>query len=157
MTRTTHGKSSLCCNTSFSFFSVQLSILRIPWGFAGFREKRSCAEFLAVKGQNYCRQKGIWPQEVAGYDPDSEPKWFERYCTLRNVSAKHPPTVLIHGTADTDVPYEESDAMDKALPRHDAPHKFISVPGAGHALHVPENDRMRVFQETRAFVKEHLQ
>ncbi len=26
--------------------------------------------------------------------------------TVRNVSAKYPPTLLIHGTADTDVPYE---------------------------------------------------
>ena len=79
----------------------------------------------------YCRQNGIWPQEVTGHNPDTEPKWFDRYCPVRNVSAKYPPTVLIHGTADTDVPYEESDAMDKALTHFNVPHKFISVPGGG--------------------------
>lgn len=106
----------------------------------------------------YCRQKGIWPQEVAGHDPDSEAQWFEPYCPVRNISAKYPPTVLIHGTADTDVPWDESDAMDKALTLYQVPHKFISVPGAGHALQdVAENDKARIFEETMAFVKQHME
>jgi dipeptidyl aminopeptidase/acylaminoacyl peptidase len=82
----------------------------------------------------YCRQNGIWPQEVTGHNPDIDPKWFDRYCPARNVSAKYPPTVLIHGTADTDVPYEEADTMDKMLTRFKVPHKFISVPNGGHGL-----------------------
>ena len=52
----------------------------------------------------YCRQQGIWPKEVAGHDPDTEPSWFDPYCPVRNVTAQYPPTVLIHGSADTDVP-----------------------------------------------------
>ncbi len=105
----------------------------------------------------YCRQNGIWPQEVAGHDPDTEPQWFERFCPVRNVSAKYPPTVLVHGTADTDVPYAESDAMDKALSHFDVPHKFISVPGAGHVLYgVAESDRMLIYQVALTFVREHM-
>ncbi len=56
----------------------------------------------------HCRQQGIWPKEVAGHNPDDEPNWFDPYCPVRNVSATYPPTLLIHGTADTDVPHEES-------------------------------------------------
>jgi acetyl esterase/lipase len=105
----------------------------------------------------YCRQNGIWPQEVSGHNPDTEPKWFDRYCPVRNVSSKYPPTVLIHGTADTDVPYEESDAMDKALAHFKVPHKFISVPGGGHVLYgVAPSERARIYEETLAFVKEHV-
>lgn len=63
----------------------------------------------------YCRQHGIWPKEVAGHDPDRENHWFGPYCPVRNVSAAYPPTLLIHGTADTDVPYEESVKMDGKL------------------------------------------
>ena len=104
----------------------------------------------------YCRQNGIWPQEVTGHNPDTEPKWFDRYCPARNVSAKYPPTVLMHGTADTDVPYEEADTMDKALSRFKVPHKFISVPNGGHGLSgVPQNDRTRIYEEALAFVKGH--
>ena len=104
----------------------------------------------------YCRQNGIWPQEVTGHNPETEPKWFDAYCPARNVSAKYPPTVLIHGTADTDVPYEESEAMDKALTRFGVVHKFITVPGGGHVFHgVAESDRARIYEETLAFVKQH--
>lgn len=104
----------------------------------------------------YCRQNGLWPQAVTGHNIDSEPKWFDPYCPVKNVTAKYPPTVLIHGTADTDVPYEESDAMDKVLARFKVPHKFISVPGGGHVLFgVAPGDRTKIYDEALAFVKEH--
>lgn len=82
----------------------------------------------------YCRQQGIWPKEVAGHDPDAEAKWFDRYCPVRNVSKNYPATMLIHGTADTDVPYEESKKMDEKLTLARVQHEFITVPGAGHGL-----------------------
>jgi acetyl esterase/lipase len=105
----------------------------------------------------YCRQNGVWPQEVTGHNPDTEPKWFDRYCPVRNVSEKYPPTVLIHGTADTDVPYVESDDMDKALAHFHVPHKFISVPGGGHVLYgVAASDSTQIYEEALAFVKEHV-
>lgn len=105
----------------------------------------------------YTRQNGISLQEVAGHNPDTEAKWFESYCPLQNVSRRYPPTVLIHGTADTDVPYAESDAMDKALTHFKVPHKFISVPGAGHVLEgVADGEKARIFDEALAFVKEHV-
>ncbi len=112
---------------------------------------------LRGKFYRYCRQNGLWPQEVTGHNPDTEPKWFDPYCPVRNVTSKYPPTVLIHGTADTDVPYEESDAMDKALAKFNVPHKFISVPGGGHVLSgVAASDREKIYAEALAFVKEHV-
>jgi len=82
----------------------------------------------------YCRQNGLWSKEVAAHDPDSEPKAFDPYCPVRNLSARYPPTFLIHGTKDTDVPHEQAVMMNRELTRHGIPHEFISVPGAGHGL-----------------------
>lgn len=82
----------------------------------------------------YCRQQGIWPQEVAGLDPDKEPKKFAPYCPIRNVSDQYPPTLLIHGTRDTDVPYELSESMDKELAKHKVTHELLTVTDAGHGL-----------------------
>lgn len=82
----------------------------------------------------YCRQQGIWPSEVAGHDPDKEPKLFEAFCPVRNVTAKYPPTLLIHGTKDTDVPYEQSAVMAKELGRKGIEHELITVQDAGHGL-----------------------
>ncbi len=82
----------------------------------------------------YCRQNGLWPKEVTAHDPDTEPKAFDPFCPVRNLSDKYPPTLLLHGTKDTDVPHEQSVVMDRELSRHGVSHEFISVPGAGHGL-----------------------
>src|SRR5262249_46809491 len=82
----------------------------------------------------YCRQQGLWPKEVAGHDPDTENAWFDAYCPIRNVSRGYPPTLLIHGTNDTDVPYEQSKAMAAKLAEVGVEHELLTVPGAGHGL-----------------------
>jgi acetyl esterase/lipase len=82
----------------------------------------------------YCRQNGLWPLQVSGHDPHTEDKWFTPYCPIRDVTAKYPPTMLIHGSADTDVPYSLSKDMDAKLGKAGTVHEFITVEGAGHGL-----------------------
>lgn len=82
----------------------------------------------------YCRQNGLWPKEVTGHDPAAEPDWFDPYCPIRNVDARYPPTLLIHGTKDTDVPYDLSKSMAEELARKGVPNDLITVEGAGHGL-----------------------
>jgi len=82
----------------------------------------------------YLRQNGLWTKEVTGFDPVSEKAKLDPYCPVRNVSAECPPTMLIHGTEDTDVPYSLSVDMDKELSRQNVPHELVTVTGAGHGL-----------------------
>jgi len=82
----------------------------------------------------YCRQQGIWPNEVAGIDPETQDKAFDPFCPIRNVNSKYPPTLLIHGTNDTDVPYEQSAVLDRELNRQKVEHELITVEGGGHGL-----------------------
>ncbi|HEV3339175.1 MAG TPA: alpha/beta hydrolase [Pirellulales bacterium] len=82
----------------------------------------------------YCRQKGLWPREVTSHDPDRERAAFDAFCPLRNVSKDYPPTLLIHGDKDTDVPYEQSVLMDRELARQGIEHRLITVAGGGHGL-----------------------
>jgi acetyl esterase/lipase len=82
----------------------------------------------------YCRQQGLWPKEIAGHNPDKEPRAFDAFCPVRNISDKYPPTLLIHGTKDTDVPYEQSKMMAEELARKGVRHELITVPEAGHGL-----------------------
>jgi acetyl esterase/lipase len=105
----------------------------------------------------YCRQNGLWPREVAGLDPDAEPRAFDPYCPLRNVTPDYPPTLLIHGTQDTDVPYEQSAAMDRELTRQGVEHELITVPGGGHGLgNVDRADVARIQARVADFVGRHL-
>lgn len=82
----------------------------------------------------YCRQNGLWPKEVAGHDPDTEPAAFDPFSPIRNVAPGYPPTMFIHGTRDTDVPYEQSKIMDEELARKGIEHELITVEGGGHGL-----------------------
>jgi acetyl esterase/lipase len=82
----------------------------------------------------YCRQNGLWPREVSGHVPVTEPKAFDPLCPVRNLSPAYPPTLLIHGTKDTDVPHEQSVLMDRELTRQGVPHELVSVPDGGHGL-----------------------
>lgn len=83
---------------------------------------------------NFCRQQGIWPKEVSGWDPFTQRKQFEPYMPVVNVSPEYPPTFLIHGTADTDVPYEQSRMMAGELARYRVDHELISIPNGEHGF-----------------------
>jgi acetyl esterase/lipase len=105
----------------------------------------------------YCRQKGIWPKEISGHDPEVEPTWFDAYCPVQNVSAKYPPCVLIHGTADTDVPYAQSLKMDQALSRFKVEHRLLTVPGGPHVLRgFDPAAKALVFGQAVDYLKEHM-
>lgn len=107
----------------------------------------------------YCRQQGLWPKEVAGWDPDSQPRAFDPYCPARNVSADYPPTLLLHGDQDTDVPFEQSAMMARELARRNVEHRFIQIRGGQHGFDANLSDPQAVqaFEEGLSFLKKHLQ
>jgi len=82
----------------------------------------------------YLRQNGLWTKEVTGFDSQTQRAKLDPYCPVRNVSADYPPILMIHGTKDTDVPYELSANMAKELARQKVPHELVTVPDAGHGL-----------------------
>ncbi len=83
---------------------------------------------------NYTRQNGLWPIEVSGWDPHTEPERFYPFMPVRNVTGDYPPTMLIHGADDTDVPYEQSLMMASAFEEHGVAHKLVTIPGAEHGF-----------------------
>jgi acetyl esterase/lipase len=82
----------------------------------------------------YTRQRGLWPLEVVGHDPDKDPGVFDPFCPVRNVTRDYPPTLLLHGDSDTDVPFEQSVLMAKELARQGVQHELIAMPGRGHGF-----------------------
>jgi acetyl esterase/lipase len=107
----------------------------------------------------YTRQQGLWPIEVTGHDPDKEPRAFDRLCPIRNVTKDYPPTLLLHGDKDTDVPFEQSVLMAKELERQGLPHEFIPMPGRGHGFDSPMWDPAvsASFDRVLAFLGKYLQ
>lgn len=105
----------------------------------------------------YCRQTGTWPQAVSGWDPQQEANRFNPFMPIKNVTADYPPTVLVHGTKDTDVPYEQSTMMADRLQQAGVPHKLITVPDAEHGFDGANATVVNAaYAEALAFVDERL-
>ncbi|MSU63047.1 MAG: alpha/beta hydrolase [Pedosphaera sp.] len=107
---------------------------------------------------NFCRQTGRWPKEVSGWDPRIESEKFFPFMPVKNVTPTYPPTVLIHGTADTDVPFEQSQLMAQEFQKHDVAFQFHSIAKAEHGL--SGGDRGEIEEAQRKafeFVKFHLE
>ena len=102
----------------------------------------------------YLRQNGLWTREVTALEPG--PK-LDRYCPVRNVTPAYPPVMLIHGTEDTDVPYDRSANMAKELEKHQVAHELVTIPGAGHGLSGGDKKLVAdAYAKARAFIKEKL-
>jgi acetyl esterase/lipase len=117
----------------------------------------------------FCRQQGLWPKEVTGHDPHTDPQALEEYCPIRHITKEYPPTLLVHGDTDTDVPFALSKQMVAALKQHHVPHQLITLEGRGHAFDVfPDRARpgepvglkhprvAEAFDAVRAFLSEQI-
>jgi dipeptidyl aminopeptidase/acylaminoacyl peptidase len=82
----------------------------------------------------FCRQQGTWPKAVSGWDPHTESEKFYPFMALKNVTREYPPTLLIHGDQDTDVPYEQSTLMAAELKKQGVEHRLITLKGGEHGL-----------------------
>ncbi len=107
---------------------------------------------------NFCRQTGAWPKSVTTWDPHREPEKFFPYMPLKNVRAGFPPTVLIHGTADTDVPLEQSQLMVKEFERQNIPFQFHPIARGEHGLGGGDPAEIEeAHRQAFAFVKQQLE
>jgi len=106
----------------------------------------------------YCRQQGIWSREVTGHDPQQEPLAFVPLCPIRNVTADYPPTLLLHGDQDTDVPYQQSAAMAAELSRLGVVHELITISSGPHVFDKDMRNPVsrKAFETVLAFLKRHL-
>ncbi len=82
----------------------------------------------------YLRQQGTWPLEVTGHDPKTEVAWFHSYEPVKNVTSDYPPTMLLHGRADRDVPFDRSALMVEKLESHGVESEWVTHSGWGHVF-----------------------
>ncbi len=103
-----------------------------------------------------CRKLGIWPEKVSGID-ETDAKRFAPFMAAKNVSKKYPPTLMIHGTNDTDVPHEQSLIMTRQFKKHGVPHRLISVQGGEHGLRGGQPEAIRAAHAAMLpFVLKHM-
>jgi acetyl esterase/lipase len=107
----------------------------------------------------YCRQYGLWPLLVSGHDPHHEPECFLPYEPLRNINGSYPPTVLLHGEKDTDVPFWQSVKMAGELHKHGIPFELVTDPDWTHGFDragLNDTSVKQAFGKILSFLEEHL-
>jgi acetyl esterase/lipase len=106
----------------------------------------------------YGRQTGKWGEMLAGADPLREPEKITPFLPLNNVTAKYPPTVLIHGTADTDVPFEQSQLMAREFEKHGVPFQLHAIANGEHGLGGGDPAEIKeAYRKAFEFVKHRLE
>jgi acetyl esterase/lipase len=116
-------------------------------------------QFFAGRGAFYlyCRQRGIWLAEVSGFDPrNADP--FRAFEPIHNVTDDYPPTMLLHGDADTEIDIAQAVAMQKALARRGVPHEFVRRQEWGHVFLYMPNDPTAAdaFERIGAFLDQYV-
>lgn len=80
----------------------------------------------------YARQQGVWVQEITGIDSSNDE--LRKLCPIYQVTEEYPPTLFLHGTNDTDVPYEQSVFMRAALIKNGVYGRLITIPNGEHVF-----------------------
>ena len=102
----------------------------------------------------YCRKTGTWPQQVSGWDPLTQAEKFHPYMAIKNVDAKYPPTLMVHGIEDTDVPHQQSVMMANELKKLGITHRLISIEGGEHGLEGGDPSEIHdAYKQVREFIK----
>lgn len=106
---------------------------------------------------DFIRRSAAWPRAVTGWDPSAEADRYEPYRTFRHVDANFPPTFLVHGEADSDVPLAEPQRMAELFRQHGVEHRLIVLPNGEHGFRGADPAAVRAAQrEAVAFAMKHL-
>jgi dipeptidyl aminopeptidase/acylaminoacyl peptidase len=105
----------------------------------------------------FLRQHGEWPRAVSGWDPETESDRFRALMPLGNIGNDYPPTLLIHGDRDTDVPHDRSLLVDEELAERGVEHRLITAAGAEHGLADVKQEAVdEAIGEVGSFLRRHL-
>ena len=105
----------------------------------------------------YCRQQGIWPKAVSGWDPVTEKEKFYPYMPVKNVTKDYPPPISIHRTKDTDAPYDLSMMMAEQFKKQGVEHKLVTVQNDEHGLGSAKREEITAAHNAAIeFLNEHM-
>jgi acetyl esterase/lipase len=114
---------------------------------------------VAGAGEAYyleCRRSGAWPKAISGWDPRTQADRFSPFMPLKNITADYPPTLLIHGLKDTDVPCGLSVMMAAELQRHGVEHRLMTDPDADHSSNWSPQAKAAIQRAAIEFIRAHL-
>lgn len=106
----------------------------------------------------YYRQQGRWFQETTGLDPALDKEKLDLLSPVKSADVSFPPTMLLHGEEDHDVPCEESILMAKRLKSVGVRHTLLTFPGEDHLFdrQMDQDNARKAFVQVLDFLLSHL-
>jgi acetyl esterase/lipase len=106
----------------------------------------------------YARQNGVWIEEITGVNLLNNKEALYQFSPNLNVTKEFPPTLLLHGTKDTDVPYEQSVFMRAAIFKQSVEARIITIPKGEHAFdkNFQDPNVQNALKQVIDFLKKHL-
>ena len=106
---------------------------------------------------HYMKRNGLWTEIVSRLNVAEAREKLVPYCPERNVTKNDPPLLMLHGTADPDVPVSQSRAMHAAVQKVGAISELVIVEGGGHGLWGGDKKKIEAaFDRSLEFMREHL-
>ncbi len=102
----------------------------------------------------WIRERGELPKNMAQYLPDSKAETISKVSPSEWVRRDSPPMLLVHGTADKGVPYQQSERMCQVAKAAGAACEVFLIEGAPHGVENWERDP--IFQSWKPKVVEWL-
>ena len=121
-------------------------------------EATTAGEFSRFAYYLYTRQQGNWVQSVSGLHPEEDREKLLAYCPAFQARPDYPPTILLHGDADTDVPYGQSVAMHVRLRDLGVESELVTMPGMGHSFDQDGTNPevQRAMEQVLTFLRKHV-
>lgn len=102
----------------------------------------------------HARQTGRWIDLVSALNRND----LMSISPINGINAEYPPTLLLHGTKDEDVPYEQSVAMYDALTNAGVENGLVTIPNGKHVFDEDWQSEavQQAFEDVIRFLKKHL-
>lgn len=100
------------------------------------------------------RQQGTWWHDLTNH-PDQDLKTFS---PINDVNGDYPPTLLLHGDQDEDVPYEQSQQFKQKLDQAGVTNQLITIKGGKHTFdaHMSDPQVTHAFEDVIAFLQRYM-
>lgn len=105
----------------------------------------------------YTRQNGLWSKIVTGFDPVNDKEKLAKLSPVNGITSDFPPTMMVHGTIDTDVPYVCAERLAAALKAKGVKCELVTVEKAGHGLSDGDKEKVQAAHDKAlAFIRANL-
>lgn len=91
-------------------------------------------------------------QYLFGFDPEIDSlktqKFAAQFSPIEFIGKSAPPTLLVHGSKDRLVPYQQSESLIQKLDSLNIPHQLLTLEGVDHAFRGATEEQMKKTHET---------